>query len=306
VEPIYWREPKSGRAYQVQVEIPQSEFRSVQDMLNLPVMTDRTRGPLLRDVAEVVPGTSIGEYARYNMQRMVTIVANVTGEDLGRAAEHIRGALNRVGPPPKGVRMDVRGQIAPMEEMFGNLQLGLILALLVIFLLLAANFQSWRSALVVLMTMPAVLMGVVLVLMLTGTTLNIQSFLGTIMATGVAVANAILLVSFAEHHRKLGYSAAEAAREGAISRARPILMTGLAMIVGMLPMALGIMEGGEQMAPLGRAVIGGLLAATFSSLLILPGIYAILEKGGATRSPSLDPDDSMSTHYEPSQITVSK
>jgi multidrug efflux pump subunit AcrB len=306
VEPIYWREPKSGRAYQVQVEIPQSEFRSVQDMLNLPVMTDRARGPLLRDVAEVIPGTSIGEYARYNMQRMVTIVANVTGEDLGRAAEHIRGALNRVGPPPKGVRMDVRGQIAPMQEMFANLQLGLILALLVIFLLLAANFQSWRSALVVLLTMPAVLMGVVLVLMLTGTTLNIQSFLGTIMATGVAVANAILLVSFAEHYRKLGHSAVEAAREGAISRARPILMTGLAMMVGMLPMALGIMEGGEQMAPLGRAVIGGLLAATFSSLLILPGIYAILEKGGATRSPSLDPDDSMSVHYEPSQITVPK
>ena len=306
VEPIYWREPKSGRAYQVQVEIPQSEFRSVQDMLNLPVMTDRTRGPLLRDVAEVIPGTSIGEYARYNMQRMVTIVANVTGEDLGRAAENIRGALNRVGPPPKGVRMDVRGQIAPMQEMFANLQLGLVLALLVIFLLLAANFQSWRSALVVLMTMPAVLMGVVLVLMFTGTTLNIQSFLGTIMATGVAVANAILLVSFAEHHRKLGHSAVEAAREGAISRARPILMTGLAMMVGMLPMAWGIMEGGEQMAPLGRAVIGGLLAGTFSSLLILPGIYAILEKGGATRSPSLDPDDLLSVHYEPSQVTVSK
>jgi multidrug efflux pump subunit AcrB len=192
-----------------------------------------------------------------------------------------------------------------MEEMFANLQLGLVLALLVIFLLLAANFQSWRSALAVLLTMPAVVMGVVLVLIFTGTTLNIQSFLGAIMATGVAVANAILLVSFAEHHRKQGHSAVEAAREGAISRARPILMTGLAMMVGMLPMALGIMEGGEQMAPLGRAVIGGLLAATFSSLLILPAIYAILEKGGATRSPSLDPDDPLSIYFEPSDVTVS-
>ncbi|MDH5576775.1 MAG: efflux RND transporter permease subunit, partial [Nitrospirota bacterium] len=305
VEPIYWRDPKSGRAYQVQVEIPQSEFQSVQDMLNLPVMLQGGRGPLLRDVAEVIPGTSIGEYARYNMQRMVTIVANVTGEDLGRAAKHIDAALNRVGPPPKGVRVDVRGQIAPMKEMFVNLQLGLALALLTIFLLLAANFQSWRSALVVLLTMPAVLMGVVLVLTLIGTTLNIQSFLGTIMATGVAVANAILLVSFAEHHRKQGFSAGEAAREGACSRARPILMTGLAMMVGMLPMALGIMEGGEQVAPLGQAVIGGLLAATVSSLLILPAVYAILESGGAIRSPSLDPDDPMSVHYEPKQVPVS-
>lgn len=306
VEPIYWRDPKSGFAYQVQVEIPQSEFRSVQDILNLPVRTEGGRGPLLRDLAEVIPGTSIGEYDRYNMQRMVTIVANVTGEDLGRASKNIQAALHRVGPPPKGVRVDVRGQIAPMQNMFANLQVGLAMALLVIFLLLAANFQSWRSALVVLMTMPAVFMGVVLVLTLTGTTLNIQSFLGTIMATGVAVANAILLVSFAEHYRQQGYSAMEAARAGAISRARPILMTGLAMIVGMLPMALGIMEGGEQMAPLGRAVIGGLLAGTFSSLLILPGIYAILEKGGATGSPSLDPDDLLSVHYEPSQVTVSK
>ncbi|WP_447962385.1 efflux RND transporter permease subunit [Nitrospira sp. Ecomares 2.1] len=304
VEPIYWRDPKSGRAYQVQVEIPQSEFQSVQDMLNLPVMLEGGRGPLLRDVAEVIPGTSIGEYARYNMQRMVTIVANVTGEDLGRAAEHIEAALNRVGPPPKGVRVDVRGQIAPMKEMFVNLQLGLALALLTIFLLLAANFQSWRSALVVLLTTPAVLMGVVLGLSLFGTTLNIQSFLGAIMATGVAVANAILFVSFAEHHRTQGLSSLEAAREGACSRARPILMTGLAMIVGMLPMALGIMEGGEQVAPLGQAVVGGLLLATVSSLLILPAIYAILEKGGAIHSPSLDPDDPLSVHYEPSRATV--
>ncbi|HSF08636.1 MAG TPA: efflux RND transporter permease subunit [Nitrospirales bacterium] len=306
VEPIYWRDPESGRAYQVQLEIPPSEFQSVQDMLNLPVMLEGGRGPLLRDVAEVIPGTSIGEYARYNMQRMVTIVANVTGEDLGRAAEHIEAALKRVGPPPKGVRVDVRGQIAPMKEMFVNLQLGLALALLAIFLLLAANFQSWRSALVVLLTMPAVLMGVVLGLALFGATLNIQSFLGAIMATGVAVANAILLVSFAEQYRKGGHSSFEAAREGACGRARPILMTGLAMIVGMLPMAAGIMEGGEQVAPLGQAVIGGLVLATVSSLLILPAIYAILEKGGAISSPSLDPDDPSSIHYEPSHVTVPK
>lgn len=306
VEPIFWRDPKSGNAYQVQVEIPQSEFQSVQDMLNLPVVSHKGRGPLLRDVAEIIPGTSIGEYVRYNMQRMITIVANVTGEDLGQAAAHVRESLDRVGPPPKGVRVDVRGQIAPMEHMFVNLQLGLALALLVIFLLLSATFQSWRSAAVVLMTMPSVLMGVVVLLKLTGTTVNIQSFLGTIMATGVAVANAILLVSFAEQYRKQGRSSEDAGREGAISRARPILMTGMAMIVGMLPMALGIMEGGEQVAPLGRAVIGGLLAATASSLLILPAVYAIFERGGMTGSVSLDPDDPKSRHFEPADVTVSQ
>lgn len=304
VEPIYWRDPKSGRAYQVQVEIPQSEFQSVHDLLNLPVMSDRGRGPLLRDLADVTPGTSIGEYARYNMQRMITIVANVMGQDLGRANEEIDRVLRRVGPPPKGVRVDVRGQLAPMQEMIANLQLGLLVTMAVILLLLAATFQSWRSALVVLLTMPAVLMGVVVALTLTGTTLNIQSFLGTIMAIGVAVANAILLVFFAEQCRMQGHSPEVAAREGAISRARPILMTGLAMIVGMMPMAMGFMDGGAQVAPLGRAVIGGLLAATVSSLLILPALYTMMERGGGRQSPSLDPDDPRSVHYDPSHAVV--
>ena len=305
VEPIYWRDPGSGRAYQVQVEIPQSEFTSVEDMLNLPVISDRGRGPLLRDVAQIIPGTTIGEYARYNMQRMVTIVANVAGEDLGKAADRISQVLVQIGEPPRGVRLDVRGQIAPMNDTFANLKLGLLLAMGVIVLLLAANFQSWRSAVVVLFTMPAVLMGVAVALSLTDTTLNIQSFLGTIMATGVAVANAILLVSFAEQHRKGGHTAEISAMEGAKSRARPILMTGLAMTVGMIPMALGIMEGGEQVAPLGRAVIGGLLASTCSSLLVLPAIYALIEKGGSTQSPSLDPDDATSAYYDPLEQSAS-
>lgn len=298
VEPIYWRDPTSGRAYQVQVEIPQSEFSSVEDMLNLPVKSEKGQGPLLRDVAEIIPGTTVGEYARYNMQRMVTIVANVAGEDLGRAAGRIEQALERVGAPPKGVRVEVRGQIAPMKETFDNLKLGLVLAMIVILLLLAANFQSWRSAIVVLLTMPAVLMGVAIALTLTGTTLNIQSFLGTIMATGVAVANAILLVSFAEQHRRAGFSAKDSALEGAKTRARPILMTGLAMVFGMLPMAIGIMEGGAQVAPLGRAVVGGLLAATCASLFVLPALYALIEKDGNAHSPSLDPDDTASAYYD--------
>src|SRR5205823_10725906 len=182
--------------------------------------------------------------------------------DLGRAADHVAQALRRVGAPPAGVNIAVRGQVTPMGELFGGLETGLAVAVGAIFLLLAANFQSFRLALIVVLTIPAVVAGVTVSLWVTRTTINIQSFMGAIMAIGVAVANAILFVTFAEFSRKEGASSAEAALEGGQSRARAILMTAAAMICGMLPMALGLSESGRQTAPLGRAVIGGLAAAT--------------------------------------------
>jgi len=166
-----------------------------------------------------------------------------------------------------------------------------LLAVVVIFLLLAANFQSLKLSFAVISTVPAVIAGVVLMLWLTRTTLNIQSFMGAIMAVGVAVANAILLVTFAERSRRSGASAAEAAVEGARSRLRPILMTSTAMIAGMVPMALGLGEGGEQTAPLGRAVVGGLMVATLATLLVLPPIFALTQARAHRRSASLDPTD---------------
>ena len=187
--------------------------------------------------------------------------------------------------------MRVRGQIAPMRETLTNLAVGLVLAILVIFLLLAANFQSMRLSLVVLSTVPAVISGVIIMLLITGTTLNIQSFMGAIMAIGVAVANAILLVTFAEQSRRRGVPAIEAAVHGAQSRMRPILMTSMAMIVGMIPIAIALGRGSEQSAPLGRAVIGGLLAATVTSLLILPSVFSLVQERAGTHSPSLDPED---------------
>jgi multidrug efflux pump subunit AcrB len=182
--------------------------------------------------------------------------------------------------------------------MFSSLQTGLLLAVVIIFLLLAANFQSIRLSLAVVSTVPAVIVGVALALWFTGTTLNIQSFMGAIMAIGVAVANAILLVTFAERSRIEGMSSAEAAVDGAQSRLRPILMTSFAMIAGMIPLALGLGEGGEQTAPLGRAVIGGLVAATIATLLVLPSVFAIIQGKANRASGSLDPDDPSSPMFE--------
>jgi multidrug efflux pump subunit AcrB len=291
VSPNYWADPRSGIAYQVQVELPQPQVASVQDIANIPITRSDALHPLVGDVAQVRNSTMIGEYDRLNGQRMITISANVVGEDLGRVAKRVNKAIERVGTPPRGVTVRIRGQIAPMQETLTNLAIGLGLAILVIFLLLSANFQSMRLSLVVLSTIPAVISGVIIMLLITGTTLNIQSFMGAIMAIGVAVANAILLVTFAEQSRRGGVPAIEAAIHGAQSRMRPILMTSLAMIVGMIPMAIAFGTGAEQTAPLGRAVIGGLLAATITSLLILPSVFSLVQQRAGTHSSSLDPED---------------
>ncbi len=293
VQPNYWADPRSGIAYQVQVEVPQHEMHSIEDVLGVPVMQNGAARPLLGDVATITRATSIGEYNRYNQQRMITITANLFDEDLGSASEKVASALKRAGDPPAGVTVSVRGQLAPMRQTLDGLAFGLLLAIAAILLLLAAYFQSLRIALIVIGTIPAVLAGVVLGLALTGSTLNVQSFMGAIMAIGVAVANAILLATFAEQYRREGRPAEKAAVDGASSRLRPILMTTCAMIAGMIPVALGA----EQLAPLGRAVIGGLAASTVSTLLVLPAFFAMVQKSASRESPSLDPDDEASRHY---------
>jgi multidrug efflux pump subunit AcrB len=192
----------------------------------------------------------------------------------------------------------MKGEIPPLEQTISGLRTGLLLAVVAIFLLLSANFQSMRMALAIVLTVPAVLCGVLLMLRATETTLNIQSFMGAIMAIGIAVANSILLITFAERFRHDNRSVMDAAREGASSRLRAILMTAAAMIFGMLPMAIGFGEAGAQSAPLGRAVIGGLLVSTFATLTILPSIYAILQGRASLKSPSLNPMDPASRYYD--------
>ncbi|MBI3423880.1 MAG: efflux RND transporter permease subunit [Acidobacteria bacterium] len=291
-QPVYWRDPASGTAYQVQVEVPQARMNSIEDIQSMPVTLGANGARTLAgDVAEISYGTMVGEYDRYNQQRMVTIIGNIFGKDLAGVAREVNDAIKRAGEAPRGVTIALRGQVPPMEQTLSGLRTGLLLAIAVIFLLLTANFQSLRLALAIIAMIPAVVAGVVLALWLTGTTLNVQSFMGAIMAIGVSVANAILLVTFAEQQRRGGLNAAEAATAGARSRLRPILMTSLAMIAGMLPMALALGEGGEQSAPLGRAVIGGLAASTVAVLLILPALFALAQRKVSVASGSLHPED---------------
>ncbi|MBP1599791.1 MAG: acriflavin resistance protein, partial [Acidobacteria bacterium] len=280
VAPNFWRDPKSGNAFQIQVQIPPHKMTTLQDVESVPVMPggalSQDGHPLVGDLAVVKYGTAPGEVDRYNMQRVIGMTANIHGVPLGSVSGALRAAIQRAG----------------------GLATGLLLAVAVIFLLLAANFQSFRLAAAVVSTTPAVICGVLAALLLTRTTLNVQSFMGAIMAVGISVANAILLITFAETSRREGRSVAEAAAEGGRGRLRAILMTASAMIAGMVPMAIGLGEGGQQARPLGRAVIGGLLVATFATLTVLPSVYAILQKRAGTFSPSLDPDDPTSRYHE--------
>jgi multidrug efflux pump subunit AcrB len=298
-QPNYWRDPNSGNAFQIQVQLPQYRMQSIEELGELPIMQNGRTDTQLTNIAQLKLGTMPGLIERYNGQRVVSLTANVHGITLGEAAKQLNAAVADAGTPPRGISVNLRGQIPALEETISGLQTGLLLAVLVIFLLLAANFQSIKLSLAIILTIPAVLCGVLLILRLTGTTLNIQSFMGAIMAIGIAVANSILLVSFSERLRHDGRPLHEAAQEGASSRLRAILMTAAAMISGMLPMAIGWGEGGAQAAPLGRAVIGGLIVSTFATLTILPSIYAILQRRATIASASLNPLDPTSRYYEP-------
>ncbi len=312
VVPNYWPDPKTGIGYQVQVELPQPVMRTVDDLATVPVERLAGQQVLLRDVARIAEGTMPGQFDRYNMKREITLTANIAGTDLGSVSRQItrvladvqqrddaeKAELEKKGEKPVRVTHELRGQIPPMRSMLGGLGAGLVLAVVVIGLLLTANFQSLRLSLVAVSTVPAVISGVVVVLYVTGTTLNVQSFTGSIMAIGVAMANAILLVTFAERRRLDGEAADVAGVAGAAGRLRPVLMTSLAMVAGMLPMALALGEAGHQTAPLGRAVVGGLIAATLATLLIVPASFAWLQNNAGRASASLDPDDPASRHFE--------
>ncbi len=313
----YWRDDVSGISYQVQVQVPGPRMTEASDVALIPItrsgdaslpnggqpmMTNPSTTPrqplLVRDVAQVIRGEMPGEIDRYNMRRYLSLTANVEGEDLGRVVDEIDAALGRVGKPPKGVEVELRGQVKPMKQMFLSLEIGLGVAVLVILITLTAYFQSPRLAITAVASVPAVLSGVVLALWISRTTLNIQSFMGAIMAVGVAVSNAIMLVSFGDRHRlEDGMAAAEAAVVAAKGRLRPIIMTGCAMISGMIPMSLALEAGSEQNAPLGRAVMGGMAVGTVAALFILPAVFSLLMSKVSTDSPSLDPDDPASSHY---------
>ena len=295
--PIFWADPGTGISFNVQVQIPEAKTTSLEDLGNVPVKGLGGEAVLLRNLATISQGTAPGTYERYNVVRLLSITANLHGSDLGTAMHDIRRAVEQAGAPPEArTKVDYRGQVIPLAQLQDGFRSGLLIAVVVVFLMLTANFQSVRLAVAVISTVPAVLAGVVLMLWVTGSTLNVQSAMGAIMAVGVAVANAILLVTFAEQARVKQADPLAAAVEGGSSRLRPILMTSCAMIAGMLPLAFATGEGGDQIAPLGRAVVGGLFLATFATLFVLPPIFALLT-GCKVVSPSLDPDDPASGHY---------
>jgi multidrug efflux pump subunit AcrB len=305
-QPNYWVDSNAGQAFQIQVQLPQSRIQGVDALANLPVMREGQQNTQLMNIATLKPGTMPGLIERYNGQRVVSLTANLHGVTLGEAIPELDKAIESAGSPPRGVRVQFRGQIPPLQETISGLRVGLLLAIGIIFLLLAANFQSTRLALAIVLTIPAVLCGVLFMLKLTATTLNIQSFMGAIMSIGIAVANSILLVSFAERLRREGRPLFDAIIEGAAGRFRAVLMTATAMIFGMIPMAIGASEGGSQAAPLGRAVIGGLIVSTFATLTILPSIYAVLQAKASIKSPSLNPLDPRSAFYDGSEFSAAE
>jgi multidrug efflux pump subunit AcrB len=288
-----WIDPKSNLSYTVQVQIPENEMTSVHDVGEIPISPNAGR-PLVSDVATLVRDTVYGE------DDDAGATASLNKMDLGHATVDVQKALASLGQLPRGLTIETAGLTQVLTDTLDSLQTGLIVAVIVIFLMLAANFQSFKVSLVTLCTVPAVLLGSLGLLLLTGSTLNLQSYMGMIMSVGVSISNSVLLVTNAEELRLLHGDSIKAAREAAGTRLRPILMTSVAMVVGMVPMASGLGEAGDQAAPLGRAVIGGLIASTFAALFALPLIFASVQKKTSTKSVSLDPSDNESTHYIPS------
>lgn len=289
-EKIQWLDTRVAYTYQVQVQVPEYLMNSLEQLGSIPLVKGKVR-PILSDVSQMQVDTVPGEYDRAGPRRFLTISANLYKKDLGTATSEVQRVIRSLGAPPRGLMAEMKGMSSLLTETLGSLQTGLLVAIVVILLLLAANYQSFGVSLAVLSTVPAVLLGALLLLLVTGSTLNLQSYMGIIMSTGVSVANAILIVTNAESLRMEYRDPYKAAIIAASIRLRPILMTSLAMIAGMLPMASGLGEAGDQSAPLGRAVIGGLIASTFAALFIVPLVYGWIRQNASYRSVSLLPED---------------
>jgi len=286
-----WLDERSAYTFQVQAEVPEYIMNSLEGLKELPLQPGQS-GLLLQDVASFEVDTTVGEYDRTGPRRFITVSANLYKKDLKSGTNAVNEKIASLGELPKGLKVEVMGMSNLLTETLDSLQGGLGFAIVVIFLILAANYQSFKVSLAVLCTIPAVLLGSLIILLMTGATLNLQSYMGIIMSTGVSVANAILIVTNAEKLRiEYKNDVVKAATVSAAIRLRPILMTSLAMIAGMIPMASGLGESGDQTAPLGRAVIGGLIASTFAALFIVPQFYAWVQSKASLKTPSLMPGD---------------
>ncbi len=291
-----WIDPISGLVFQVQVQFPESEMQSIETLMSLPLKSGSTR-PVLADVATVNRMEIPAQVNRQGPNRYVTVLANIHRKDLGSAANAVDQAIYDAGEIPKGTMLKIEGTLSLLKETMNGLQRGLLIAIVVIFLMMAAYYQSFAISGLLLSVVPAVAGGSLLFLVAFGSTLNLQSYMGIIMSIGVSVSNAVLMVNQAEFYRKeFHFTSRQAAKWAASSRLRPILMTTIAMIAGMIPIASGLGEGGEQIAPLGQAVIGGLIFSSATTLLVLPNLFSWVRKNAKRSNPSLDPDDPTSSY----------
>ena len=284
VAPNYWLNPQNGINYPLVVQTPQYRVTDMADLERTPIHSGTDTPQLLTNLSQVTRRNTLAVITHYNIQPVFDVDANVAGRDLGGVAQDVDRVVAKTRKTlPRGTTIVVRGQVESMRSSFFGLEAGLVFAILLVYLLMVVNFQSWTDPLIIVMALPGALAGIVWSLYLTQTTFSVPSLMGAIMAMGVATANSVLMVTFANDQRALGRTAVEAALEAGHERIRPVLMTALAMIIGMLPMALGLGEGGEQNAPLGRAVIGGLLVATFATLFFVPVVYASIRGRVAPR-----------------------
>jgi multidrug efflux pump subunit AcrB len=288
--PVFFLNPDNGVSYPVVAQTPERQVASIGDLANVPITGGQGSTPqVLGGIGTIARGSSPAVVSHYNIAPAVDIYATPNGRDLGAVAGNIQHVLEQMkAQAPKGATVTLRGQYATMKTAFSGLALGLIGAIVLIYLLIVVNFQSWLDPFVIITALPGALAGIIWTLFTTGTTLSVPALTGAIMCMGVATANSILVVSFAREKLAEHGEAARAALEAGMTRFRPVLMTALAMIIGMLPMALSLGEGGEQNAPLGRAVIGGLLVATFATLMFVPVIFSLVHRKGRPKLAAQD------------------
>jgi len=272
--------PASGIEYNVAVQVPQYKIDSMQTLDNIPISSPATHTPeVLGNLAELNVNTEPALITHYNNQPMIDVYASAEGRDLGGVDGDIQKVLADFGNKlPRGTELVRRGQVSAMTSSFAGLAAGVGIAVVLVYLLIVVNFQSWLDPFIIITALPGALAGILWMLFLTHTTLSVPSLTGTIMCMGVATANSILMVSFARERMTEGLNSADAALEAGYVRIRPVLMTAMAMIIGMLPMSLALGEGGEQNAPLGRAVIGGLIVATFATLFFVPCVFSVVHR----------------------------
>jgi multidrug efflux pump subunit AcrB len=298
--PSFWLDPKNGVSYSVAVQTPQYRMDSFQELQNTPVAAAGSAAPpqILANLTTTSTVARAASISHYNVQPMINVYSAVTRRDLGSVAGEVAKAAAAVQKElPRGSRLTIRGQVQTMATSFLGLGVGLVAAIALAYLLIVVNFQSWLDPFIIITALPGALAGICWMLLFTHTTLSVPSLTGAIMCMGVAIANSILMVSFAREQMSEGKSAFEAALQAGFVRIRPVIMTALAMVIGMVPMALGLGEGGEQNAPLGRAVIGGLLFATVATLFFVPCVFSLIHGWRERRRPRTPSEASVTTGH---------